>query len=206
MYILSNTKVEVDLSVHNKVPVLNVCTKLKATFAKNYTVYLTSRSQPVNNERSSLLLWISMQLSTVKHERHTAQCHFCLSYSIYISKVPYFITFNKTSEFWIPKFIRIRHTLVKWITRVNLHWRGRSHYFLQATLLPKLQISFSKFRYLRWNSFIYPCHSKIVHRLHIFHQMWQMGKHLLKLAKCPPRLPLPAYIGSDCLLVLIYTM
>ena len=56
MYILANTKVEVDLSVHNKVPVLNVCTKLKATFAKNYTVYLTSRSDMVDNERTRLPL------------------------------------------------------------------------------------------------------------------------------------------------------
>ena len=123
-----------------------------------------------------------------------------------ISKVPCLRRFNRLPGFWMPKFIRIRRTLAKWITRVYLHWGGRSHFFLQATLLLKLQISFSKFRYLRWNSFIYPCHSKIVHRLHISHQMWQMGKHLLKLVKCPPWLPLPAHIGSECLLLLIYMM
>ena len=160
----------------------------------------------MNNERTRLLSWISVQIWIVKNDRLTAQCQFCLSYNIYISKGPCSIIFSSTSDFWIPKFISIRHTVAKWIKRVNLHWRGRSYYFLPATLLPNLQISFSKFRYLRWNSFIYPCHSKIVHRLHISHQMWQMGKHLLKLAKCPPWLPLPAYIGSDCLLVLIYMM
>ena len=140
--------------------------------------------------------------SIVKHCRCTA-LH---NVPHLISKVSCLRTFNRLPDFWMPQFISARRTLAKWITRVYLHWRGRSHYFLQATLLHKLQISFSKFRYLRWNSFIYPCHSKIVHRLHISHQMWQMGKHLLKLAKCPPWLPLPAYIGSECLLLLIYMM